>query len=76
MGTLSFNLVLEVAVYILPIPTLWRLELPLRQRLALVGVFAMGTLVVIGGAFHLYWVWVVIQGTYDLTCKASPPRSL
>ena len=74
MGTLSFNLALDVAVYILPIPTLWRTELPLRQRLALVGVFAMGSLAVIGGAFHLYWVWVVMQGTYDITCKTSLPR--
>ena len=50
-------------------PTLWGVEIPVRQRIALISIFAMGSLVVIGGVFRIYWVWFCVAHTWDTTCK-------
>jgi hypothetical protein len=45
--TLAFtisNLVTDVMILILPIPTFWRLKLPIRERLALTGLMSLGLL--------------------------------
>lgn len=67
IASCAYNLALDMWIYMLPMPTLWKVELPLRQRLSLVAIFAMGSLVVIGGVFRIYWVWYVIDATYDIT---------
>ena len=41
------SLGLDVLIIILPIPILWKLNLSLRQRVALVGVFSMGLFVTV-----------------------------
>lgn len=40
----SFNVVTDVAVLALPLPYLYRLSLPLHQRLIMLGVFGLGFL--------------------------------
>lgn len=44
VASVVYSMFFDIVVYILPMPVLWRVQLPLRQRLALVGVFAMGSL--------------------------------
>ena len=34
----------DVAIFILPLPMLWRLQLPLKQKLAVGGMFMLGAL--------------------------------
>ncbi|KAI9844431.1 MAG: hypothetical protein M1838_002189 [Thelocarpon superellum] len=41
----SMNIITDVLLIILPLPVVWRLRLPLKQKLALVGVFMIGTFV-------------------------------
>ena len=41
---LIFNLLLDVVVVVLPIPTLWRLQMPIRKKMMLSGMFGLGTL--------------------------------
>ena len=43
----AVNLVLDVAIFCLPLPVVWRLSLPWRQKLWLYIVFAMGFLSVL-----------------------------
>jgi hypothetical protein len=36
------NLVIDVFVVVLPMPTLWRLQLPLERRIGVMAMFSMG----------------------------------
>lgn len=38
------NLITDLILLFLPMPIIWKLKLPIRQRLGLVFVFAMGAL--------------------------------
>ena len=40
--SLSLNLLLDVVVVILPVPTLWRLQIPISKKLMLSGMFGLG----------------------------------
>jgi hypothetical protein len=40
----AFNIVTDVAIFILPLKTIWSLQLPFKQRMAVTGVFAAGLL--------------------------------
>ncbi|KAI9672493.1 MAG: hypothetical protein M1817_003259 [Caeruleum heppii] len=40
----AFNVVTDIALLVLPMPTVWAMQLPARQRLALTGVFMTGIL--------------------------------
>ena len=39
---LSFNVLLDVVVVILPVPTLWRLQIPISKKMMLSGMFGLG----------------------------------
>jgi hypothetical protein len=54
-------------VYVLPLPTLRSLNLPKRQRVALIIVFSLGFVVVFAGCMRTYWVVEVVNDTYDVT---------
>ena len=41
---LIFNLLLDVVVVILPLPTLWRLQIPFGKKVMLSGMFCLGIL--------------------------------
>jgi hypothetical protein len=40
----GFNILTDILVWLLPMPVLWALQLPRRQKLSLIGVFALGGL--------------------------------
>ena len=44
IASVVYSLFFDITVYVLPMPVLWRVQIPLRQRIALVGVFALGSL--------------------------------
>ena len=39
-----FNVISDFAILILPMPCLWKLQMPLRKKLLVMGVFATGFL--------------------------------
>ena len=41
---LIFNLLLDVVVVVLPLPTLWRLQIPFGKKVMLSGMFCLGIL--------------------------------
>ncbi|ORY07908.1 hypothetical protein BCR34DRAFT_603713 [Clohesyomyces aquaticus] len=47
------NAILDLATLILPIACIYRLQIPLRQKLAIVGIFALGGLVLVTGVVRL-----------------------
>ncbi|KAK1524539.1 integral membrane protein [Colletotrichum paranaense] len=66
------NVLTDVAVYLLPMPTLFRLQMPLNQRISLIILFGLGTVVVLAGIMRTYWVirvevLYVEDPSYDLT---------
>ncbi|CAJ2507426.1 Uu.00g086120.m01.CDS01 [Anthostomella pinea] len=54
------DLILDVFIFILPIPHLWSLKMPQRQKLAVGGIFLLGAIVVaIGITRTLIFHWVI-----------------
>ena len=39
-----FNAISDIVILILPMPCLWRLQMPLKKKLIITGVFATGSL--------------------------------
>ena len=60
-------IITDFLVYILPLPTLFRLRLHLRQRIALMVVFSLGFVVVVAGCMRAYWLHYTIDNSYDVT---------
>lgn len=42
------NIIQDISIYLLPIPMLWNLQMPFRQKLALVALFSVGLVAVAG----------------------------
>jgi len=40
----GFSIATDLAIWVLPIPVLWKLQLPKKQRLSLIAAFAFGFL--------------------------------
>ncbi|KAI0396808.1 hypothetical protein F5Y17DRAFT_59876 [Xylariaceae sp. FL0594] len=54
------DLILDVIIFVLPIPHLWNLKMPLRQKLGVAFIFFLGSLVVsIGIVRTIIYAWVV-----------------
>ena len=44
LAAAMLNIVIDFVIIVLPLPTIWSLQLPRRQKLALSGVFMLGML--------------------------------
>ncbi|CZR65542.1 uncharacterized protein PAC_15442 [Phialocephala subalpina] len=49
------NTMTDVYIYILPMKMVWEVQLPKRQRIGLLAIFAAGFLVCVAGALRLYY---------------------
>lgn len=58
----------DTLIYILPMRMLYELQIPIRQKIALMGVFAVGGFVVITGMIRLNSLRVA-ENTLDTSCK-------
>ncbi|KAF1941214.1 hypothetical protein EJ02DRAFT_466686 [Clathrospora elynae] len=52
------NLLSDVIIMMLPIPTILKLRIPLRNRLALIGVFAIGIIAIVASSVRM-WVMTI-----------------
>lgn len=43
IATAISNMVVDIAILAVPIPIVWRLKVSIRQKIALSGVFLLGT---------------------------------
>ncbi|KFA59962.1 hypothetical protein S40285_08011 [Stachybotrys chlorohalonatus IBT 40285] len=53
LANAGLNILQDVIIYILPAPMLWKVQLPLKQRIALIFVFVVGGFVVVTGIIRL-----------------------
>ncbi|KAK0642156.1 hypothetical protein B0T16DRAFT_462161 [Cercophora newfieldiana] len=67
MAQAIFTVMADFAVWVLPLPTLMKARLPPLQRIGLVVLFSCGLFVVFGAIMRTYWIWVVVEQTYDVT---------
>lgn len=44
VGLRTVTVLCDIITLLLPIPMVWELQLPLRQRMELVGIFSLGLL--------------------------------
>ncbi|KAI9789339.1 MAG: hypothetical protein M1816_006228 [Peltula sp. TS41687] len=65
-ATASLNIIADFALLILPMPVVWHLQMSRRQKLALTGVFALGSVASIASIVRLYAL-IRIDGPPDLT---------
>lgn len=42
MAAAAFNLVLDVLIVLLPVPIVWRLQLPKQKKVGITATFALG----------------------------------
>ena len=67
---LSFSILtifLDFIILLLPIPIVWKLQLPLKQRLAVMSLFGAGIIVCVAGIVHAYFVDLALVKSYDET---------
>ncbi|RDW78748.1 uncharacterized protein DSM5745_05600 [Aspergillus mulundensis] len=68
----TINIFTDVVTTILPMPLIWKLKLPTRQRLAVMGIFGLGIIVDVAGAIRTYYVWRSMIASYDTTWEGWP----
>ncbi|RYP76286.1 hypothetical protein DL770_007247 [Monosporascus sp. CRB-9-2] len=57
----GLNIFQDFVIYILPSPMLWNVQLPLKQRIALIGVFVVGAFVCITGIIRVPTLWDAVS---------------
>ncbi|KAJ5512360.1 hypothetical protein N7463_001912 [Penicillium fimorum] len=66
------NIFTDFLVTALPMPLIWSLKLPARQRLAVISIFALGVVVNIAGSVRTVYVWKSMVTGYDATWLGWP----
>ncbi|KAI9669825.1 MAG: hypothetical protein M1817_004566 [Caeruleum heppii] len=70
------NTLLNVAVLILPMPLVWHLNMPRRQRIATCGVFVLGSLDIVSSIFRTWMMTKVTASLTDVTWHDTDPGML
>ncbi|KAL3481373.1 hypothetical protein BJX99DRAFT_253677 [Aspergillus californicus] len=71
--TLAFtitNLIFDIVVLLLPAPTFWKLQLPIKERLVLIGLMSLGIVACTASAVRLYYANRIYHSSYDTTWEA------
>ncbi|EPS31055.1 hypothetical protein PDE_06009 [Penicillium oxalicum 114-2] len=66
------NLFTDFMTTAVPMPLIWRLKLPIRQRLAVMSIFGLGVLVTVAGSVRTAFVWQSMVVGYDRTWLSWP----
>ncbi|CEJ60543.1 Putative Integral membrane protein [Penicillium brasilianum] len=66
------NIFTDFLVTALPMPLIWRLKLPARQRLAVISIFGLGIIVNVAGSVRTVYVWKSMVVAYDTTWLGWP----
>ncbi|KAL8967871.1 MAG: hypothetical protein Q9183_002727, partial [Haloplaca sp. 2 TL-2023] len=69
--TCLFNIVSDIAILVLPARSVWRLQIPLRKKIAIVSLFAIGLFACIANAFIILYTLRMGGPTADLTYNAA-----
>jgi hypothetical protein len=66
------NIFTDFLVTALPMPLIWSLKLPARQRLAVISIFGLGIIVNVAGSVRTVYVWKSMVAGYDTTWLGWP----
>lgn len=66
------NIFTDGLVTVLPMPLIWSLKLPIRQRIAVISIFALGAFVNVAGTCRTVYVWKSQIASYDQTWEGWP----
>lgn len=66
------NIFTDFLVTALPMPLIWSLKLPARQRLAVISIFGLGIIVNVAGSVRTVFVWKSMVVGYDPTWLGWP----
>ncbi|CAL5871824.1 uncharacterized protein PFLUO_LOCUS6077 [Penicillium psychrofluorescens] len=66
------NIFTDFLVTALPMPLIWSLKLPARQRLAVISIFGLGVVVNVAGSVRTVYVWKSMVVGYDSTWLGWP----
>lgn len=66
------NIVTDFISTTLPMPLIWRLKLPTRQRIAVISIFALGVIVNVAGSVRTVYVWKSMVAGIDTTWIGWP----
>ncbi|PIA94120.1 hypothetical protein CB0940_08064 [Cercospora beticola] len=62
----AVNLATDAVVLILPIRPIWKLRMPLKQRLAILSIFGLGSVSTVAGCFRFHYMYQFYKGPTDL----------
>ncbi|KAK0705585.1 hypothetical protein B0H67DRAFT_594471 [Lasiosphaeris hirsuta] len=69
----AFNMAADAIVFVMPIPTLWSLQLPLRQRLILMATFTCGAVILVASIVRIYNIYkFAVPPSQDSTWDIAP----
>lgn len=66
------NCVSDLLVTVLPIPIIWQLQMPIKQRIGVCILLCLGFIVTIAGIVRTYYIWKSLMDSYDTTWYAYP----
>jgi hypothetical protein len=66
------NIFTDFLVTVLPMPLIWNLKLPTRQRIAVISIFGLGIAVNVAGSVRTVYVWKSMVASYDSTWLGWP----
>ena len=69
LSNAGLNIFQDLIIYFLPVKTLWQVQLPLKQRIALIAVFVVGAFVCLTGILRLESL-TMASVSPDQTCKS------
>lgn len=61
------TVVADFIVWVLPLPTFYRAQIPIHQRVILIVLFSAGLFVVFAACIRTYWIHYVVWKTWDPT---------
>lgn len=68
----TVNVCNDLLCTLAPMPLVWNLKLPVRQRLAVMSIFGLGIIVNVAGAVRTAYVYESMLATYDTTWMGWP----
>ncbi|KAF2177028.1 hypothetical protein K469DRAFT_382754 [Zopfia rhizophila CBS 207.26] len=66
------NCIADLLVTVLPIPMVFKLQMPVRQRAAVIVPFSLGFVVTIAGIMRTWYIYKSLIAHYDMNSYAYP----
>jgi hypothetical protein len=68
-STAVINVLTDVVIVFMPVPVIWKLQMPSTKKIGICGIFLLGSIVILASIFRLTTLNAV--DTWDVACKSS-----